>query len=127
MEYLGGSIDQSPTGCKKGTGYIEKTHSNRGPPLGKNVHEGSGILWAHSQGGKDITSTGKIVINTKMGATTNHNGAQGLSGSNQLLFLLCLKLLNICLTTDGKTMMGEKKGKGITKSSGLARRESTGL
>jgi hypothetical protein len=107
---------------------LKKTHSYRRTPQGKYVYEVSRILWANSQGGKEITSTGKIVIDTKMGATTNHNGSQGLSVSNQLLFLLCSQLLNLCLTTDGKTTSGEGIGKErITKSSGLGRRRSTCL
>ncbi len=34
-------------------------------PASKYVYERSGILWAHSQGGKEITITGKIVVYTK--------------------------------------------------------------
>jgi hypothetical protein len=88
-----------------------KEHSNCRPPQGQYVYEGGGILWAHPKGGKEITSTRKIVVYPKMGATTNHNGAQGIYGSNQFLFLLCPQLLHICLSTNGKTTSGKGKGK----------------
>ncbi len=56
-----------------------------------------------SSGRENIASNRKIVVNSKIGATANHNGAQGISLSTELLFLLCSQLLNICLSTNVKT------------------------
>ncbi len=81
-ENLGKSVDQPSKRRKKGLGYTERTHSNCRSTQGQYVHEGGGILWAYSEGGEEITSTKKNVVNPKMGIATDHNGAQGISGSN---------------------------------------------
>ncbi len=120
MENLGGGIGKPSKLCKNVTVYIERTHSNCRSPQFKYVYEGGGILWAHSQGGKEITSSGKIDVNTKVGVTAKNNGVQGLSGSNQLLFLLFPQLIIICLSTNGKATSGKvRREEMITKCSGL--------
>jgi hypothetical protein len=125
---LEGGIGKPSKGCKKESGYIERTDSDCRSPQGKYVYEGIGILWADSQESEKITSTGKIFVNTKMEATANNSGAQGLSGSNQLLFLLCPQLLYIYLFTNVKTTSRKgRREEGITKSSSLRRRRSTCL